>query len=184
MDLLTTVNLILAKLGEHQVTRLDATHPTVSIILPEVEHTKRQLLTRGWWFNTFQTKLYPGPDGSIAVGADILEFIPDVRDSAVLRGARLFNPANLDFTFDAEVSGVAYLDVAHDGLPEQAQDFIYYDSLVTCFVADIGPSAEVDVWNARRSYAFEELHRAHLRHRRYNTKDRPQYRKIIGAMRG
>ena len=67
MKLLDAVNLILPKLGEHRVTSVDNKHPTLAIILPEIENELKKLLARGWWFNEFDYKAYPDSEGAGAL---------------------------------------------------------------------------------------------------------------------
>ena len=184
MFLLDAVNLILPKLGEHRVTRLDIKHPTIAVILPEVENELRKLLMRGWWFNEFDYTAYPDPEGGIALGTDTLTFTPVYADVAVQRGARLFNPVTLSYTFTEPVKGRARMYVPFDELPESAAQTVYYSGLNNAFITDIGMTQEVQIWGAQAATAYSDLLAEHLRQKKYNTKQSRQFRRLACALRG
>lgn len=182
LELLTAVNLILPKLGEHAVTDLDINHPTLAVILPEVDNELTQLLLRGWWFNEYDATLYPDSEKNIAVGTDILSFTPRCVEAAI-RGRRLFNPSTLTYAWDAPVLGRIKQAVAFDDLPETAAQFVWYSSLVNAYVTDLGVSNDVQMWQAKAEAAFNQLLAEHLRNRKYSTTSTVRYRRLRSAMR-
>lgn len=184
MQLLEAINLILPKLGEHRVTRLDVKHPTLAIILPEVEYEIKRLLLKGWWFNEFDTTLYPDKEGHISVGTDILTFTPKYPDTAVQRGARLYNPQDRSYVFDEPIEGRCREYVPFEELPESAAQAVYYTALVTCYGTDIGLTNEVQLWGSAAQAAAGDLLAEHLRQKRFNTKSTRQFRKLRCALRG
>ena len=56
------------KLGERAVTSLSVKHPTLAVLLPIIEQTRKTTLLRGWWFNKYAYTAYPDTDGAIALG--------------------------------------------------------------------------------------------------------------------
>lgn len=183
MKLLDAVNLIMPKLGERPVTSLEVKHPTIAVLLPIIEHTRRTTLNRGWWFNTYPYTGYPDPDGKITVGVDTLSFVPDCAGVAVQRGTSLFNPATLTDVFTGPVSGEVTQDVDFELLPESVATHVFYASLIEAFTTDLGVTQELSVWQQMASQAWSDMIAEHLRQKRTSTRDRRAWRKLIGAMR-
>ena len=184
MQLLDAVNLVLPKLGEHTVTSLNIKHPTVAILLPEFENELRKLLNRGWWFNEFDYKAYPDSEGEIALGTNVLSFIPDTEDLAVQRGAKLYNPVTLSYVFDSYVSGRIREYVEFAQIPESAATAVMYSALVSAYCTDIGLTNEVQVWQSEAGLAYSNLLAEHLRQRKHSTKKTRQWGHFINALRG
>jgi hypothetical protein len=184
MLLLDAVNLILPKLGEHRVTRLDIKHPTLAVILPEVENELRKLLSRGWWFNEFDYTAYPDSEKHIALGIDTISFTALYADTAVQRGNKLFNPVTLSYDFDEPVKGRARMYVPFDELPESAAQTVYYSGLTNAYITDIGLTQEVQTWGAQAAASYSDLLSEHLRQKKYNTRQSRKFRKLVCALRG
>lgn len=182
LELLNAVNLMLPKLGEHPVTSLDINHPTLAVILPEVENELIQLLLKGWWFNEYQTTLYPDNEKHIAIGTEVVSFTPD-RVEAAVRGRALFNPSTLDFTWDAPVMGRIKQKVAFDDLPETAAQFVWNSALINAYVTDLGVTQDVQIWQVRAQAAYTQLLAEHLRNRKYSTTSTIRYQRLRSAMR-
>lgn len=184
MKLLDAVNLILPKLGEHRVTRLDVKHPTLAIILPEIENEIQRLLSKGWWFNEFDTTLYPSNEGSIVLGTEVITFTPKYPDTAVQRGRNLYNPVTLSYVFTEAVPGRERQYVPFEELPESAAQAVYFSALVTCYATDIGMTQEASAWGMAAQAAYSDLLAEHLRQKRFTTKDTRQWAKLRRALRG
>lgn len=181
MQLLTAVNLMLPKLGEHPVTSLDTKHPTVAIILPEVDNELLSVLIKGWWFNAYEYTAYPDSEKHITLGTDTLSFVPAEVDAA-LRAQRLFNPTNLSYTWDAPVKGVIIQRVEFEELPETVAQHVWYSALVNAFVTDLGMSEDVKVWKAKADAAYTDMLAEHLRHKKYSTSKSPRFRRLRCAL--
>jgi len=181
LELLTAVNLMLPKLGEHPVTDLDINHPTLAVILPEVDNELLQLLLRGWWFNEYTTTLYPDNEKKIAVGVDTLSFTPTYVDAAV-RGRELFNPETLNYLWDAPVEGRIKQSVEFNKLPESAAQFVWYSALINAYVTDLGVTQDIQVWQTKAGAAFNQLLAEHLRNRKYSTTSTVRFRRLRSAM--
>lgn len=184
MELLEAVNLTLPKLGEHRVTSLNLKHPTLAVILPEVENELRILLNKGWWFNEFDTTLYPDSDGGIAVGTDVLTFTPNYADEAIQHGRELFNPQTRDYVFTGPVDGRMRKYIEFDKLPESAAEYVYFTSLVNVYLTDIGMEAVVQAWGNKAQAAWSDLLAEHLRQKKYSTRQTKRFRNLRRALRG
>lgn len=140
-------------------------------------------LGRGWWFNRYPSKLYPGVGGEITVGVDTLEFTPDYPDTAAVRGTKLFNPKTLSYVFTEPVSGMVTQDVGFEELPESAAVFVLYSALTEAYVTDMGASQEFLAWNAKATEAYSNVVAEHLRQRKYSTSRSRRFTNILRAMR-
>lgn len=182
MKLLDAVNLVLPRLGEHAVTKLDTKHPTLAVILPAIENELITVLLKGWWFNTFEYTAYPDPEGRIALGTDTLSFVSRDVPSA-LRGVELFNPKTLNYVWDEPVVGCIKQRVDFDDLPESAAQYVFYTGLVTSYTTDLGVTQDLQVWMTKAGEAYSELLAEHLRNQKYSTTRSRRFRNLRRAMR-
>lgn len=182
MDLLTAVNRILPVLGEHPVTSLDTKHPTLAILLPKVDTKIEDLTTQGYWFNAFNTTLYPDTGGGIAVPVGTLSFVPDTVP-AVVRGTRLYNPTTMTYVFDSAVAGKIAMRLAFEELPEVVAQYVWYSVLVDAYVTDIGFESNVQVWQAQVQQAQSRMMSEHLRNMKYSTAASARFQRLRRAMR-
>lgn len=184
LQLLEAINLILPKLGEHRVTRVDIKHPTIAIIVPEIENTLKALLLKGWWFNEFKYTGIPDSEGYITLGSDAITFTPLVSEPfATLRNGKLYNPENLDYTWDAPVTGIVKQLIPFDEIPESAQQFVLYSACVDAFATDIGASQELSIWSGHATTAYSDLLAEHIRQRKYSTRQSGRFSRLRRAMR-
>ena len=183
MKLLDAVNLVMPKLGERAVTSLSVKHPTLAVLLPIIEQTRKTTLLRGWWFNKYAYTAYPDTTGAIVLGSDTLSFVPDEVGAAVVRGQDLFNPVTMLSVFDAPVTGIITQDVAFDVLPESAAYYVFYSALVEAFTTDIGVTQELGVWQSKAGQGWSDLLMEHLRQVKPSTKQHSSWAKLQRAMR-
>jgi len=183
MDLLTAVNRLLPALGEHPVTRVDAKHPTLAIILPVIQAKLDETLLRGWWFNEYDYTLYPSPEGGIELPDDTLSFVGhDVRAS--VRGRNLFNPETMSFKWTAPVKGRLMLRLSFDELPESVASLVFYSALVQAYLTDIGLEAVLQEWDKARIQAERLASTEHLRNMKHSTRKSARYGRYRSALRG
>lgn len=184
MKLLDAVNLILPKLGEHGVTRIDIKHPTLAIIIPEVDNTLIQILNKGWWFNEFPYTVPLNDAGELVLGTDAIAFLPDRSEVfAVFRDGKLYNPATLSYTWTKPVRGVVKQFVPFDSLPLSAQQYVWHTALVTTYVTDIGLEKEVQMWQGLAQAAYSDMLAEHIQQRKYSTRQSGRYLRLRRAMR-
>lgn len=184
MKLLDAVNLILPKLGEHAVTRLDLKHPTLALVLPEVENELVTTLLDGWWFNEFENTLYPDFEGKITLGTDILKFLPNDGQYCATRGQALYNPDTLSYVWTAPIKGIVTQRVLFDELPETAGQYIFYSALVSVYITDLGITQDVQAWQAKAGAAHTRMLAEHVRQRKYSTRQSSRFQRITAALRG
>jgi len=183
MKLLDAVNLILPKLGEHSVTSLEIKHPTLAVILPEVENELRVVLNKGWWFNEFDYTAHPDSEGIIMLGSTALTFTPKYAETAVQRGQQLYNPETLSYVFTSPVEGRVRQYIEFDLLPESMAQYVFYTSLCNIYTTDIGVTQEVQVWMSRAAAAYSDALAEHLRQRKYSTRSSRRWSNLHRALR-
>ena len=183
MKLLDAVNLVLPKLGEHQVTSLTVKHPTLAVILPEVENALKQILLRGWWFNQFDYTGYPDTDGYIQMGTDTLSFVPHYTNAAV-RDGKLYNTDTLSYVWTEPVQGALTQYIPFDQLPESAAQFVWQTALVSLFITDIGLGNEVQAWQRGADLALKTMLGEHLRNRKFSSKKTLRFYRLRQALGG
>lgn len=183
MKLLTAINRILPALGEHPVTGIDTKHPTLAIIIPQIEAQREDFLTQGWWFNTFNASFLPSSEGTIDVPNGTLSFVPTNRD-AVVRGEQFYNPVTRNYIWTGELKGTLIQDVEFEELPESAAQHVLYASLVLSYATDIGLEQVVNLWREESAKALARVEREHLRNRKYGTVRSPRWRRYTAALRG
>ena len=183
MQILEAVNLILPKLGEHTVTAVDVKHPTLAIILPLLEQKRKEILLKGWWFNEYDTVLYPDAEGKIAAPVTVLAFRSEYVD-VVFRGPALYNLVERSYTFTDPVSGTLTEDVSFELLPESIANFILYSACVQAYATDIGLEKVVQVWDQESRSANAAATAEHLRNKNYSTRRSPRWWRFVHALRG
>lgn len=183
MKLLTAVNLILPKLGEHTVTSVESRHPTLGIILPQLDLKLGTVQGRGWWFNTqAELTLYPDNLGKIAVPENLLSF-EAFDEYPAMHSEEFWNSKTGLYKFDGPISGKAIYRFGFEDLPESAARLVLYEACVEAYLTDIGREPIVAEWKelARRALADVELE--HLRMCRYSTRKSPRWARRLAAMR-
>lgn len=184
MKLLTAINEVLPKLGERPVTSTDTRSPTLAVVIPQLEATLRNVLTRGWWFNEYSTTLYPDPEGFIAIPSTTLKIITERDKPGVQRGLRLFDVENQTEKWTGPVKATITTSVGFEDLPESVAQYILYSALVIIYATDIGLEEVVRVWSGMESDALARMEAEHLQYKRYSIRDSRRYRNLRSAMRG
>lgn len=182
MKQLDAVNIVLPALGEHPVTELDDKHPTLAILLPIMEMKRRELLGKGWWFNSLEYTMYPGTDGTIAVPTNCLEFI--TKTGAWVQGPLLFNPDTANNIFTEAVTGNLITDIPFEMLPESIASTVLYNSLVQAYLTDVGLEQIVQQWAGQAQQSLETATSMHLRYMRHSTTRSPRYQRYRNSLRG
>lgn len=186
MKLLTAVNEILPKLGERPVTSVEAKSPTLAVILPQIDAEIHLVLAPGWWFNTcYNVDLFPDSEGNLVVPDDTISFLPAKGyPDVIARGGRFYNTTTRNYFFTEKIRGTLIQWVDFEDLPETAARFVLYSALVTIYATDIGLEQVVQLWRQYAQQGQTNMEQEHLRHRQYNIKQNPRYRKLRNAMRG
>lgn len=184
MDLLKAVNGILPVLGEHTVTRVEAKHPTLAVILPNIERCLSETLLRDWWFNRSAVTLYPNSEGEVSIPLNTLAFLPDSEFPGSVRGKRLYNHESMSYVWSKPVKGVLKERVEFEELPESVAMYVFYYAMVVTYLTDIGLEAIVAEWKEMADSAEETATREHLKNARYSTRRSERYGRLARALRG
>lgn len=183
MELLKAVNLTLPALGEHVVTRIDARHPTLAVILPVLDLKINECLMRGWWFNENTYTAYPDNEGFIYMPSNTLAFLPSRDVDASVRNFRLYNPSTRNFVWTGPVTGLLQERLEFEELPESVATFVYYDALVQIYITDIGLESVVAEWKGYATTAEYTATQEHLRNKKHTTKNSARYGRYLRALR-
>lgn len=184
MLLLDAVNYMMPKLGEHEVTSTEARHPTVALILPAIEDTLRIVLGKGWWFNEFDTTLYPDSEDELNLGVEVINVVPYDTGRAVQRGRRMYNPVTFSYKFDSPLDVRIRQYVGFEEVPEPAAVWVRNVALCDVYTADIGVTQDVQVWMGLAEQAKSDLLAEHLRNKRYNSRNSRPFRRLRNAIKG
>lgn len=184
MTLLEAVNTCLSALGESRVTSTTVRHPTVDLILGTIEMKQRQLLERGWWFNVSHVTMYPSTTGEMEYPVNAISIIGDGGETFVPRGGMLFDMDN-NTKFFTEPKGmtVAY-NLDFEDLPECAANVVMTRAAQEVYSGDLGPDSAVQRLNGLEILSFAEMELQHMRNRRYSTKQRRGWGRLVRALRG
>ena len=183
MRLLEAVNLILVRVGEHPVTSTTVKHPTLAVLLPEIDLELVTLLNKGWWFNEYDYTAYPDSEKKITLGTECLSFVPECAHAA-LRGQDLYNTSTRTYLWDAPVKGRLIEHVEFHRLPESAAQYVMYMAAVNTHILDIGKTNEVEEWKVKAAAAYDTLLSEHLRNKRYNSRNLRTFQRIIRHIKG
>lgn len=180
MTLLQAINRIIPALGENPVDSIETRNPTVGIVLNAINNARHDLLQRGWWFNEFETTLYPDTQGVYSPPEGALEWIPHNVD-AILRGKSLINPEDQSVLFPNvdKLEGTVRLDVPFDDLPEVFKLWVVYKGVVDAYLSDIGLEEIVGQWQREAMLAENLVWTQHLRFKKYSTRKGGMARRML-----
>lgn len=184
MTLLEAVNTCLSALGEARVTSTTARHPTVDLIISTIDMKKRQLLERGWWFNVSNVTMYPSSTGEMEYPANAIAVIGNDGETLVPRDGMLFDiDNNTQYFTESKGLWITY-DVSFENLPECAANVVMTRAAQEVYSGDLGPDSAVQRLNVLERQSFADLEMQHLRNRRYSTRQRRGWGRLIKALRG
>jgi len=174
---LEVINQMLGVMGELPVNTLSSPHTIVSAGLQELENESIRVQARGWWFNQETPTLTPQsgtnfinlPNNTLQV--DTLTQFPEV----AARGTRLFNAttSSYEFTAPVDVRLTRYLDF--DELPYLARFYVAAGAKLAVQSNYDGDGTKMRKLSQDQSVAYSELHAEHIRSRRANLINRPNF---------
>lgn len=117
---LDLINAMIGTLGEAPLLQADDGHPMVATAKAIIAPTQRELLGRGWWFNTETRELSPDPDTQfIYLPGDALQLDAQVHRTLQPRGRRLYDTETGTYVLSASPVPVRFFSfVSIDDLPE------------------------------------------------------------------
>jgi len=171
---LDAVNLILRKLGEPPIGSLDTQYPSLDLILPALDESQRNLLTEGWWFNTFEpVTLSPDETGRVEVPDDTLVFEPDDAERYLYAG-RYIRRLNGSLTVTEPVTGRRVANLPFEELPQMVRTAITYSAAQHVYSSDIGIDDIFQTLRLIYERAYRSMGATHTRQRNYTTKRKRQ----------
>jgi len=183
MLLLEAINSCLTALGEARVTSENVRHPTVDIVRSTIDTKRRALLERGWWFNTSEVTMYPGSDGTMEYPFDALSIIGYDGRTLIARDNLLFDMDNGTRIFTQPLKMHVTYDLEFQNLPECAATVVWAKAAQEVYAGDYGVDSAVQRLNMQEQIAMQTMEMLHLRNRRYSTRDRRGFRRIVSALR-
>jgi len=182
MKLLRAVNRILGELGEHPITSIENKNPSVAVILQAIGDVNYESQVRGWWFNQFDTTLYPGPEGNIQLPEGTLDW--DFKDHpSVIRGDYLINPKNMSQDWNnagiRSVSGVITIYVDFEDLPPSFAEWVTAQAGIQAYTNDTGIDDVVSLFMQREQTALNQVMNDHVKAKRYSTRNRRMYKRMV-----
>ena len=183
MQLLDAINLMLEAVGEHPVTAADTRHPTVAKARTILVQQRQQILSQGYWFNTFPATLTPDILGEIGIPSDTLALTPMENIRVAIRGDKLYNGENLSFKFDSAVVCEVFKDIEYEDLPISARIAIANKSAIQLYSVDIGVDANAAIYEQNAKLAMAQLDAEHVRQRKFTARSRASWGRLQRARR-
>ncbi len=184
MEKLKAINLILPYFGENTITKIDYKHPTVVLITDVLDEMQKTLLSKGWWFNTSEIKLYPSSEGELYAPEKALGIVAqNSRDILVIRGERIFNATQRSYKFTAPVEVQVIDNMEFEELPECVATWIMYRTAYEAYVRDYGYEEVLQIIQTKELEAYQSVQREHLRNKKFSTCKGKQAYKYKNALR-
>src|SRR5690625_1333840 len=171
---LRAVNRILGELGEHPITSIENKNPSVAVILQAIGDVNYESQVRGWWFNQFDTTLYPGPEGNIQLPEGTLDW--DFKDHpSVVRGDYLINPKNMSQDWNnagiRSVSGVITIYVYFEDIPPSLADCVTAQAGIQAYTTDTGIDDVVSLFMQQEQPALKQVIKDHVHANRNSNRN-------------
>lgn len=182
---LDVLNHMLNVIGESPVSTVSSDHPSVLAAMVELNRVKREMQTRGWWFNTeYNLKLTPNELGQILVPSDTLYIDPvNAQSRLVKRGGKLYDPVQHTFVIDQPIHVNVVLLLPVEDLPESAAMYVMHKSAYDFYVNDDGDETKSNRLEAQVDRAWARLQQEELRVLNLNAMNRPQVAHLRHRMR-
>jgi hypothetical protein len=181
--MLEAINAALSALGEARVTSATTVHPTVDIITTTLAVKRREFLERGWWFNTADVKMYPDSLGRLPYPNNALTVLGFRGETFIPRDGYLFDMDNNTNVFtEAKEIRVTY-DVDFEDLPECVANVVSLRTTQEVYAGDLGVDSALQRLALLEQQALGNCEVLNMRNRRYNSRERRGFRRIVRALR-
>lgn len=182
MTLLDAINIGLSALGEFRVTSADDRHPTADILRSTIEDKQKELLERGWWFNTYTSTASPDTNGKVEYPVNALSVLGDSGRIYTMRGGMLFDMDNYTDVFAGPVTIMVTEDLDFEDLPECAANVVAYSAAMQQYINDLGNDANTRTMAEIIQRNWDTVELLHLRNKRYSTRQTRQFRRLRTAL--
>lgn len=184
MDLLKAVNIILPWMEENKVTTVDTRHPTVSIILSNLDHHRGLILDYGYWFNREERRYLLTPDSTVEAPENARTFYTKDKNLRYeIRGDLVYDLQAGSFTIPEPFEAVTLVDLPFDELPEAAANLAVWRACIDSYLPDFGVTQSVTGMQMREQNAQFLLEREHLRKSNYGTQRSPFRARYLSMLR-
>jgi hypothetical protein len=142
------VNEILLSLNEMPLDIEDSVEDiqTAKIVDSQLEITKRNILSQGWFFNTTTRDLKPDLSGYIPLPSTFLSVDGgDNYSNVVTRDQKLFDKSELTYKFDEPIECVVIEDIYFDDIPFVIADYIVKSASLSSYINIIGNTDDVAI---------------------------------------
>ena len=184
MTLLEAVNTCLSALGEARVTSTTVRHPTVDLILSTLVMKQRQLLEKEWWFNTSDVTMYPSITGEMEAPANAISILGFKGETFVVRNGMLFDMDNNTQLFTEPKTMRVFYNLDFEDLPESAANVVMTRTAQEVYSGDLGVDTSVARLQQLEVRSLADLEQLHLRNRRYSTRQRRDWGRVVRALQG
>lgn len=184
MTQLEAVNTCLSALGEARVTSTEVRHPTVDLINSTLVMKQRQLLERGWWFNTSDVTMYPSFTGEMEAPVNALSILGFGGETFVVRDGMLFDMDNNTRFFTEPKTMRVFYNLDFEDLPECAANVVMTRAAQEVYSGDLGVDTSVARLQQLEIQSFADMEMIHLRNKRYSTRQRRDWQRVSSALRG
>ena len=164
VTMLECINSVLQVVAQHPVSSPDSNHPIAVEAKAVVTRKLREILQKGWWFNTdYNFVLATDTAGHIIVPENAVSVIPTDGSIVVRRGGKLYDPVNHTYEFSDSITCniVRELDVAD--LPPAAAEFLIADARYTHFLNKDGEQDKLTELRGIAQQARATFRQEHIR---------------------
>ena len=172
---LDIVNDVLAGPGYAPVASTDTRHPAVRDAVRQVQVAYRSLLLSKWWFNHYYVVLPRQPDNRILLPQHTASVIPHESSylkAMVQRGRYLYNVAEQNFFFSADVPAFVTVALPVEDLPPAAQEVVRCMARLRYYI-EKGGQAKAQIMDRELKDARGLLLQEHLQQSKANWLSSP-----------
>lgn len=183
MNLLDSVNNILPYLGENPVTGLDTRHPTVALIIDNIDQQIDLLLGRGWWFNERVVTLYPSSEGDMPSPKNTVAIYSLDGRNVEMRNDKLYDLDVGSYYFTEAVNLKLIERLTFNELPEYAKQVVQARAAMAVYIKEFGVESAVEEIQKQETTALNLLMQEHLRKRQFNSLKNNRAARFMSALR-
>lgn len=142
------INEILLSINEMPLEVEDSVDDiqTAKIVDSQLEISKKNILSQGWFFNTLTRSLKPDLSGYIPIPSTFLSVDGgDNNPSITVRDQKLFDKTELTYRFEDSIECVIVEDMDFDDIPFVVADYIVKVASLNTYINVIGNTDDINV---------------------------------------
>jgi len=148
LNLRDAINEILLSINEMPLDIEDSVEDiqTAIIVNKQLEISKRNILSQGWYFNKTKRYLKPDLSGYIPIPSTFLSVDgSDAYESIVIRDNKLFDKSKLVYKFTEPIECEIVEDMTFDDIPYIFADYIVKAASLNTYVNIIGYTRDISI---------------------------------------